>query len=433
MKKKKVAKKKKKSAPARRFDRIEDAIADIKRGRMVVVVDDPRRENEGDLVMAAEKATPEAINFMVRYGRGLVCAPIDGSTLDRLQIDAMVHSIPAGPGRDTAFTISVDARRGTTTGISASDRAKTIRKLIDPKAGPEDFIRPGHIFPLRGKDGGVLVRAGHTEAAMDLARLAGLQPAGVICEIMNEDGSMARTGQLSRFAKRHKLKIVTIEDLIEFRGRHERLVERVASGRIPTPHGEFQLHVYQEKLSGKQHLAMSMGKLAGSKNTLVRVHSSCITGDTLLSLRCDCGFQLEAAMKAIAKAKRGVLLYLAQEGRGIGLVKKIQAYALQDKGLDTVEANRALGFKADLREYGIGAQILADLGLSSIKILTNNPRKIVGIDAFGLKVTGSVPIRIKPNPHNERYLKTKRLKLGHLLDGAAANHVSLDRGRKAKR
>jgi len=276
------------------------------------------------------------------------------------------------------------------------------------------------------------VRAGHTEAAMDLARLAGFKSAGVICEIMNEDGSMARTGQLSAFAKRHKLKIVTIEDLIEFRRRHERLVERVASGRIPTPHGEFQLHVYEESLTGKQHLAMSMGRLPGSKDTLVRVHSSCITGDTLFSLRCDCGFQLEAAMKAIAKAGRGVLLYLAQEGRGIGLVKKIQAYALQDRGLDTVEANIALGFKADLREYGIGAQILSDLALTSIKILTNKPRKIVGIDAFGLKVTGSVPIRIKPNPHNERYLKTKRLKLGHLLEGVDANHISLERGRKAR-
>jgi len=416
-----------------KLDSIASAIADIKRGKMVVVIDDPRRENEGDLVMAAEKATPKAINFMIREGRGLVCTPMDGKTLDRLQIEAMVQSVPAGPGRDTAFTISVDARTGTTTGISASDRAKTIRQLIDPKSGPEDFIRPGHIFPLRGKDGGVLVRAGHTEAAMDLARLAGLKPAGVICEIMNDDGSMARTGDLSKFAKKHKLKIITIEDLIEFRHKNERLVERVAEGRIPTPHGEFLLHVFEETLSGKQHLAMSMGNLPGSKNTLVRVHSSCITGDTLFSLRCDCGFQLEAAMKAIAKAKRGVVLYLAQEGRGIGLVKKIQAYALQDKGLDTVEANTALGFKADLREYGIGAQILADLGLTTIKILTNNPRKIVGIDAFGLKVAGSVPLRIKPNPHNERYLKTKQMKLGHLLDGAAANHVSLERGRKNRR
>ncbi len=416
-----------------KLDSIESAINDIKRGKMVVVIDDPRRENEGDLVMAAEKATPKAINFMIREGRGLVCAPMDGATLDRLKIEAMVQSFSSGPGRDTAFTISVDARKGTTTGISASDRARTIRKLIDPESDPEDFIRPGHIFPLRGKEGGVLVRAGHTEAAMDLSRLAGLKPAGVICEIMNEDGSMARTGQLSKFAKKHKLKIITIEDLIEFRRKHERLVERVASGRIPTPHGEFQLHVYEETLSGKQHLAMSTGRLAGSKNTLVRVHSSCITGDTLFSMRCDCGSQLEAAIKAIAKAKRGVLLYLAQEGRGIGLVKKIQAYALQDKGLDTVEANEALGFKADLREYGIGAQILSDLGLTTIKILTNNPRKIVGIDAFGLKVAGSVPIRIKPNPHNAHYLKTKRIKLGHLLDGAAANHLSLDRGKNKHR
>lgn len=415
-----------------KLDSISSAITDIKRGKMVVVIDDPRRENEGDLVMAAQKATPKAVNFMIREGRGLVCVPIDGQTLDRLQIEPMVQTVPSGPGRDTAFTISVDASTGTTTGISAADRAHTILKLIDPKSGPNDFIRPGHIFPLRGKEGGVLVRAGHTEAAMDLARLAGLNPAGVICEIMNDDGSMARTRQLSKFAKKHKLKIITIEDLIEFRRKNERLVGRVASGRIPTPYGEFQLHVYEETLTGKQHLAMSMGRLTGSKNTLVRVHSSCITGDTLLSLRCDCGSQLEAAMRAIAKAKRGVLLYLAQEGRGIGLVKKIQAYALQDKGLDTVEANEALGFKADLREYGIGAQILSDLGLTTIKILTNNPRKIIGIDAFGLKVAGSVPIRIKPNPHNEQYLKTKRIKLGHLLHGPAGNHLSLERGRNRR-
>ncbi|MFH1723923.1 MAG: bifunctional 3,4-dihydroxy-2-butanone-4-phosphate synthase/GTP cyclohydrolase II [Elusimicrobiota bacterium] len=399
-----------------RFHSIPDAIRDIKKGRMVIVVDDPNRENEGDLVMAAEKATPKAINFMARYGRGLICAPMPCRTLDRLQIEPMVQNREIGPGRDTAFSVSVDARRGTTTGISARDRATTIRGLLDPEAKPDDFIRPGHIFPLRCKEGGVLVRAGHTEAAIDLSRLARLKPAGVICEIMHSDGTMARVPQLMRFAKTHRLKIVTIQALIEHRRLTEKLVRRLVSGRIPTPFGEFAIHVYQEMLTGKQHLAMVMGEVSGAKNVLVRVHSSCITGDTLFSLRCDCGAQLEAAMRVIAQNRRGVLLYLAQEGRGIGLPKKIQSYVLQDQGLDTVQANEALGFKPDLREYGIGAQILSDLGLTTLRILTNNPRKIIGIDAFGLKVVARVPIQMKMNRHSARYLQTKSKKLGHLLD-----------------
>lgn len=412
-----------------KFDSIEAAVKDIARGRMVVVVDDPQRENEGDLVMAAEKATPEAVNFMAKFGRGLICAPMEGPALDRLGIETMVQA-GGGPGRDTAFTVSVDARRGTTTGISAKDRALTIRRLIDAKASPEDFLRPGHIFPLRAKEGGVLVRAGHTEAAVDLARLAGLKPAGVICEIMNADGSMSRVPQLMRFAKRHRLRIVTIQDLIEHRRSKERLVRRLVSATLPTAHGDFEIAVYQETITGKQHLALVKGEVSGAKDVLVRVHSSCITGDTLFSLRCDCGAQLGAAMKAVAKEGRGVVLYLSQEGRGIGLVNKIASYRLQDQGLDTVEANKALGFKPDLREYGIGAQILADLGLTTIRLLTNNPRKIVGLGAFGLRVTGRAPIQMPSNPHNARYIRTKRSKLGHMLDlaplEALRNHPSLE-------
>ncbi|MBI5595907.1 MAG: bifunctional 3,4-dihydroxy-2-butanone-4-phosphate synthase/GTP cyclohydrolase II [Elusimicrobia bacterium] len=412
-----------------RFDGIESAVADIRRGRMVVVVDDPHRENEGDLVMAASKASPDAVNFMIKHGRGLVCAPMEGPALDRLGLEAMVQAGAGGPGRDTAFTVSVDARRGTTTGISAKDRAATLKRLIDPRSLPEDFIRPGHIVPLRAKAGGVLVRAGHTEAAVDLARMAGLTPAGLICEIMNADGTMARVPQLSRFARRHKLRMVTIQDLIEYRRSKEKLVKRLVSAKLPTDFGEFEIAVYQEAMTGKQHLALVKGAVAGAKDVLVRVHSSCITGDTLFSLRCDCGAQLGAALKAVAKEGRGVVLYLSQEGRGIGLVNKIASYNLQDQGLDTVQANRALGFKPDLREYGIGAQILADLGLGSIRLLTNNPRKIVGLGAFGLRVSGRVPLQMPPNPHNERYIRTKRRKLGHMLDlaplDALRNHPSL--------
>lgn len=402
-----------------RFSSIEEAVQDIRLGKMVIVVDDPSRENEGDLVMAAEKATPQAVNFMAKHGRGLICVPMLPERLKTLSIHPMVENPQSDvPGKDTAFTISVDARRGTTTGISAHDRASTIKALIHPQSGPEDFIRPGHVFPLKAKEGGVLVRAGHTEAALDLARLARLHPAGVICEILNSDGTMARTSQLLKFAKRHKLKIVTITDLIKYRRQNEKLVKCQARARLPTRHGEFMLNVYEDLMTGKQHLAMVLGEVARRKGVLVRVHSSCITGDTLGSLKCDCGAQLEKALQRIASEGCGVLLYLNQEGRGIGLLNKIRSYALQDQGLDTVEANEALGFKADLREYGIGAQILADLGLSEIKILTNNPRKIVGIEGYGLKVVERVPMQVPPNRHNIHYIKAKKDKLGHLLEVA---------------
>jgi 3,4-dihydroxy 2-butanone 4-phosphate synthase/GTP cyclohydrolase II len=407
------------SAP--RFSPIKDAVADIRKGRMLVVVDDPSRENEGDLVMAADKVTPHSVNFMACHGRGLICVPMLGDALDRLNLRPMVEGSVPGPGRDTAFTVSVDAARGTTTGISAKDRSITVKRLIDPRSAPDDLHRPGHIFPLRAKEGGVLERAGHTEAAVDLARMAGLKPAGLICEIMDEDGTMARMPELSRFSRRHGLKMITIQALIEYRRAHERLIERLASARLPTPFGEFTLHVYQETLTGRQHLAMSMG--GPGEGALVRVHSSCLTGDTLFSQRCDCGLQLEAALRMIAKEGRGVLVYLAQEGRGIGLVNKMRAYALQDRGLDTVEANLALGLKPDLREYGIGAQILSDLGLRRIRLITNNPRKLVGLAGFGLKVVGRVPIVMHATPHSARYLRTKREKLGHLMELGPVLHT----------
>ncbi len=400
-----------------KFNTIEDAIKDIRKGKIIIVIDDPKRENEGDLVIAAEKCSEAAVNFMAKHGRGLICVPMTNERLDELNLHPMVHasSWTREPGRDTAFSVSVDVRQGTTTGISTLDRAKTIQALISPKTKPEDLIRPGHIFPLRSKDGGVLVRAGHTEAAVDLARLAGLKPAGVICEILNQDGSMARTPQLMRFSRKHKLSIVTIQDLIEYRRSRERLVKRMASARLPTKFGDFLIHLYEETLTGKQHLALTKGLVEGAKKILVRVHSSCVTGDVLFSERCDCGKQLATALERIGREKSGVLIYLSQEGRGIGLLNKLKSYNLQDQGLDTVEANLALGFKPDLREYGIGAQILADLGLSSIRILTNNPRKIVGIEGYGLKVVERVPLETPATQHNARYLRAKKQKLGHWL------------------
>lgn len=396
------------------FSSIPDAIRDIKRGRMIIVVDDPSRENEGDLVCAASKATSELINFMAKHGRGLICLPVIGKRLDQLRVTPMVEN--GQEVREAAFTISVDARRGVTTGVSAADRARTIQTLINPKTKPDDLMRPGHIFPLRYREGGVLVRAGHTEAAVDLAKMAGLYPAGVICEIMNEDGTMARMPQLKRFASKHKLKMITIEGLIEYRRQTERLVSRSVSARLPTRYGNFAVHLYEDELNKEHHLAIVHGDVAGKKDVLVRVHSSCFTGDTLGSMRCDCGEQLQKALEKISKEDRGVLLYMHQEGRGIGLENKLKAYALQDRGMDTVEANAALGFKPDLRHYGIGAQILVDLGLSTIRLMTNNPRKIVGIEGYGLHVTRRVPLEIAANRNNKRYLDTKRRKLGHLLE-----------------
>ena len=400
------------------FASIPDAVRDIQRGKLVIVVDDPDRENEGDLICAASKATPELINFMAKYGRGLICLPVVGNRLDKLRIAPMVDNNEEL--RDAAFTISVDAKHGVSTGVSAADRARTIRTLISPKTRSEDLARPGHIFPLRYREGGVLVRAGHTEAAVDLAKMAGHYPAGVICEIMNEDGTMARMPELKRFAAKHHLKMITISDLIEHRRRHERLVHRSVSARLPTRYGRFNLHLYEDALNKEHHLAIVCGDVSGKKDILVRVHSSCFTGDTLGSLRCDCGEQLGKALERISQEGRGVVLYMHQEGRGIGLENKLKAYALQDQGMDTVEANEALGFKPDLRHYGIGAQILVDLGLSSIRLMTNNPRKIVGIEGYGLKVTKRVPLEIQANRSNKDYLKVKKEKLGHLLE-----HLSL--------
>ncbi len=396
------------------FASIPDAVRDIKRGKLVIVVDDPDRENEGDLICAASKATPELINFMAKYGRGLICLPVVGNQLDKLRVAPMVDN--SQEVRDAAFTVSVDAKRGVSTGVSAVDRARTIRTLINPKTRMEDLARPGHIFPLRYREGGVLVRAGHTEAAVDLAKMASLYPAGVICEIMNENGTMARMPELKRFAAKHHLKMITIADLIEYRRRHERLVYRSVSARLPTRYGRFSLHLYEDALNKEHHLAIVCGDVSGKKDILVRVHSSCFTGDTLGSIRCDCGEQLHRALERISQEGRGVVLYMHQEGRGIGLENKLKAYALQDQGMDTVEANEALGFKPDLRHYGIGAQILVDLGLSTIRLMTNNPRKIVGIEGYGLKVTRRVPLEVPANKSNKAYLKVKKEKLGHLLE-----------------
>lgn len=398
------------------FHPVEDALEDIRCGKMVIVVDDEDRENEGDLVMAAELARPEDINFMVTHARGLLCVPITAEQSRRLKLDLMVKESTDPHG--TAFTISVDAKEGTTTGISAAERARTARILANPQSASEDLRRPGHIFPLAAKRGGVLKRAGHTEAAVDMSRMAGLNPAGVICEIMNEDGSMARLPQLLDFAERHGLRIVSIEELIRYRHIRDKLVERVATVTLPTPYGDFLAHAYHFVLDENEdilHIALVMGEVEGGEGVLVRVHSECFTGDVLGSLRCDCGPQLHKAMEMVQREGRGVILYMRQEGRGIGLFHKLKAYELQEKGLDTVEANVALGYDPDLRDYGVGAQILADLGLKSIRILTNNPRKIVGLQGYGLKITERVPLEVEANPFNAFYLHSKQEKMGHLL------------------
>ena len=395
------------------FATVEEALEEIRAGRMVVVCDDEDRENEGDLTLAAQFATPEAINFMAKEGRGLICLALTPERCDQLGLDLMAAKNESP--FETAFTVSVEAREGVTTGISAADRARTIQVAIDPGAAPRDLVQPGHVFPLKAKPGGVLERTGQTEAAVDLARLAGLNPAGVICEVMNDDGTMARVDDLQRYCARHGLKMITVADLIAHRRRHDRLVERVVATRLPTAYGEFDAVGYRALTDDKHHVALVKGDVAGREDVLVRVHSECLTGDVFHSLRCDCGEQLESALAMIEREGRGVLLYLAQEGRGIGLLNKLKAYNLQDGGLDTVDANLELGLPVDLRDYGIGAQILADLGLSSIRILTNNPKKIRGLEGYGLSVTAQVPIVHAPNPHNERYLAAKRERLGHTL------------------
>ena len=395
------------------FDTIDDVVQDIAQGRIVIVTDDADRENEGDLVMAAEKATPDAINFMSKFGRGLICVPISNDRAEQLGLQRMVAQ-----NREmhrTDFTVSVDAARGVTTGISAHDRATTIGVIANPKSTPEDLIQPGHVFPLRAKDGGVLRRAGHTEAAVDLAQMAGLQPAGVLCEILHDDGTMARLPELMEFRKKHGLRICTIQSLIAHRRVREKLVELEQVVKLPTDYGEFDLHLYRSKLDGTHHLALVKGTIDQTRPTLVRVHSECLTGDVFGSRRCDCGNQLHAALRQISEEGNGVLVYMRQEGRGIGLAAKIHAYKLQEEGLDTVEANAKLGFPSDLRDYGLGAQILFDLGVRTFRFLTNNPKKVVGLEGYGMQMVEQVPIRCEANPHNAKYLETKKVKLGHTL------------------
>ena len=395
------------------FDTIDDVVHDLATGRIVIVTDDADRENEGDLIMAAEKATPEKINFMTMHGRGLICVPIENNRAEQLGLQRMVAQ-----NREmyrTDFTVSVDAAKGITTGISAHDRAATIQTIADPKSQPDDLIQPGHIFPLRAKEGGVLRRAGHTEAAVDLARMAGLQAAGVLCEILHDDGTMARLPELMQFRRKHRLRICTIQNLIAHRRVREKLVELEQIVKMPTEYGDFDLHLYRSKLDGAHHLALVKGKIDKNEPTLVRVHSQCLTGDVFGSRRCDCGNQLHAALRQIQEEGNGVLVYMRQEGRGIGLAAKIHAYKLQEEGLDTVEANARLGYPSDLRDYGIGAQILVDLGVRQFRFLTNNPKKVVGLEGYGLEMIEQVPIRSEANPHNEKYLETKKLKMGHLL------------------
>jgi 3,4-dihydroxy 2-butanone 4-phosphate synthase/GTP cyclohydrolase II len=398
-----------------KFNTIEEAIEDIRQGKIIILVDDEDRENEGDLCIAAEKVTPEVINFMAKYGRGLICLSLPPERIDKLQLPMMTNANSSPYG--TAFTVSIEAKRGVTTGISAHDRSTTILTAINPKSGPEDIVKPGHIFPLRSRAGGVLQRAGQTEGSVDLARLAGLYPAGVICEIMDEDGTMARVPQLMEFAGKHKLKIITVKDLIEHRMRKETLVKRVAEVKLPTSYGgDFRAIAYENMVDNNVHLALVKGDISPEEPTLVRVHSECLTGDVFGSKRCDCGDQLHAAMKIVEEAGKGVILYMRQEGRGIGLANKLRAYVLQDEGLDTVEANLRLGFKPDLRDYGIGAQILVDTGVKKIRLMTNNPRKIVGLEGYGLQVVERIPVEMNPGEKNLSYLKTKKKKLGHLLE-----------------
>jgi 3,4-dihydroxy 2-butanone 4-phosphate synthase/GTP cyclohydrolase II len=395
------------------FDSVESVVKDLRAGKMVIVVDDADRENEGDLVMAAEHVTPQAINFMAKYGRGLICVPTVTDRLKQLGIEEMV--VQNRESHKTDFQVSVDAARGITSGISAADRALTIKLMAEATAQPADLVQPGHVFPLRSKPGGVLQRAGHTEAAVDLVKLAGCLPLGVICEIMNDDGTMARLPHLITFGRHHRLKLCTIEALIHYRRTREKLVDKLETVDLPTDYGDFRLHLYRSRLDGQHHLALVKGQVAGRNKVLVRVHSECLTGDVFGSRRCDCGSQLRQAMRRISEEGSGVLVYMRQEGRGIGLDAKIKAYKLQEKGLDTVEANLKLGYPPDLREYGLGAQILVDLGLRTIRLLTNNPKKVVGLEGYGLVIAEQIPIQISANPHNARYLKTKREKLGHLI------------------